>query len=142
MPLLNYSTRIKAEKTVGEIQALLVKGGARAVATEYEDAKPSALRFGIDTPYGARSYRLPIDAAAVEKVLTRDGVVHQLRTAVTPADVAWRILKDWIEAQVAILQTEMVTLDQVMLPYMEAEDGKTMYELVVSRGLALPEAAS
>lgn len=33
--------------------------------------------------------------------------------------VAWRIIKDWIEAQMAIVEAGIVSLDQVMLPYMQ-----------------------
>ena len=51
--------------------------------------------------------------------------------------VAWRIVKDWLEAQLAIIRTEMVTLDQVMLPYMVGDEGHTVYELYRDRQLAL-----
>jgi hypothetical protein len=43
-----------------------------------------------------------------------------------------------VEAQLAIIRTEMVTLDQVMLPYMRGDSGQTMYELYVNQQLALP----
>jgi len=60
--------------------------------------------------------------------------------------VAWRILKDWVAAQMAILETEMVKLEQIFLPYVETPDGRTVYErLAESRFLQLPpgsEAAS
>lgn len=46
-----------------------------------------------------------------------------------------RIAKDWLEAQLAILATEMVTFDQVMLPYMRALDGRTMWELYLDEQL-------
>jgi hypothetical protein len=32
----------------------------------------------------------------------------------------------------------MVTFEQVMLPYMRSEDGRTMYELYVSNDAGLP----
>ncbi len=47
-------------------------------------------------------------------------------------DVAWRIVKDWLEAQLALLQSRQVKLEQVMLPYMlgTGEQGEpvTVYE--------------
>ena len=51
--------------------------------------------------------------------------------------VAWRILKDWVAAQLAIVETEMVSLDEVMLPYLRSDDGRTLYELFTERQLAL-----
>ena len=32
--------------------------------------------------------------------------------------ITWRILKDWVEAQMALLETGMVTMDESFLPYM------------------------
>ena len=29
---------------------------------------------------------------------------------------SWRILKDWVEAQMALLETGMVTMDEIFLP--------------------------
>lgn len=54
--------------------------------------------------------------------------------------VAWRILKDWIEAQAAIIEAGMATFDDVLLPYMLAPGGQTVYELYADRRLALPAA--
>lgn len=42
--------------------------------------------------------------------------------------VAWRVIKDWIAAQLAIVETQMVELDQVMLPYLHVDGDRTLYE--------------
>ena len=52
--------------------------------------------------------------------------------------MGWRIVRDWLEAQMAVIQTEMVSLDQIMLPYMRGAEGKTFYELYVEDQKALP----
>ncbi len=54
--------------------------------------------------------------------------------------MAWRILKHWAKAQLAIIRTDIVTLDQVMLPYMRGDDGRTVYDLYRDQQLALPSA--
>ena len=42
--------------------------------------------------------------------------------------VAWRVIKDWLEAQLALIDAQMATLDQVMLPYLVIDaTGKTLY---------------
>jgi hypothetical protein len=43
---------------------------------------------------------------------------------------AWRIVKDWTEAQLAIIETRMVKTEQVFLPYAIMRDNKTLYEHV------------
>jgi hypothetical protein len=54
--------------------------------------------------------------------------------------VAWRIAKDWLEAQLAILQSEMVSIDQVMLPYLHVDGDKTLYQAYAERENALAPA--
>ena len=44
--------------------------------------------------------------------------------------VAWRIVRNWVEAQLAIIETRMVKTEQVFLPYAVTRDGKTLYEHV------------
>ena len=53
--------------------------------------------------------------------------------------VAWRILRDWVMAQMAILETEMVAMDEIMLPYMLDDQGRTAYELYQSRQMLIGE---
>ena len=47
---------------------------------------------------------------------------------------AWRITKDWVEAQMAIVETKMVTLPQVFLPYAVTQNGQTVYEKILENG--------
>jgi hypothetical protein len=125
--LLNYTTEIDAAKTAGQVQTLLAKAGARAVAMEFDDGEPVAIAFTAATAFGPREFTLPIHADKVLAVLRRDRVQARYQTGEQARRVAWRIVKDWVEAQLAIIRTEMVTLDQVMLPYMRNGDG-TVYE--------------
>jgi hypothetical protein len=140
MPLLNYTTTVTTNRTIGQVQGLLVESGARQIMTEYDDvARPVGIAFSVETAHGMRQFVLPVKAARVEAVLRRDAKVPQrFQTPEHAERVAWRIVKDWLEAQLAIISTEMVTLDQVMLPYMRNADGKTTYELYLDQQLALP----
>jgi hypothetical protein len=140
MPLLDYTTTVAASRTIGQVQALLVEGGARHIMTSYNDAGvPTGIAFIIETGYGQRRYTIPVDASRVHAVLRRDRKVAPRYSTPEQAErVAWRIVKDWLEAQLAIIRTEMVTLDQVMLPYMLSDGDRTVYDLYVDRQLALP----
>lgn len=128
MPILNYTTKIDAAKTAGEVQAILAKAGAKAVAIDYSDqGRPIAISFRIATEFGDRDFMLPVRAEQVQMVLRRQKVASGLSTFEHAQKVAWRIVKDWTEAQLAIIQTEMVTLTQIMLPYMVTPTG-TVFE--------------
>jgi hypothetical protein len=142
MPLLNYTTTIAAGKTVLEIQSILAKSGAKAILAEYEKGEVVALSFVIRTQFGDRPFKLPVDTERTLAVLKRQWRDGKLAPRYAVADhaqrVSWRILKDWLEAQLALIETEMVTLDQVLLPYMTTDSGQSVYEQMIARRLALP----
>lgn len=144
MALLNYTTKVGVEKTLVEIHKRLVTAGARNVSTDYAEGLATAVSFVIATPIGAFAYRLPADAEAAWRVLTQQARSHKLGrsaaffTREQAARVAWRIVKDWLEAQLALIELEMATIDQVMLPYLVTDSGATLYEAFRDRQLALP----
>jgi len=126
MPILNYTTSITAIKTAGEVQARLAKHGALSVSTIYNDGQPLGIAFTVETQFGPRDFQLPANAAGVQATLKRQKVSRSLQTPEQAQRVAWRILKDWVEAQLAIIEAGMVTLDEVMLPYMVTATGLTL----------------
>jgi hypothetical protein len=139
MPLKNYTTTIDVGVTIGEIQKRLWKNRATQVMLEVEDGEPTALRFVIPTPYGPRPFALPANIAGVQKVLAAElGQTTRRASRAHAARVAWRILRDWLDAQLALIETEMVTFEEIMLPYMIVDrDGSTLYEVLREHRLAL-----
>lgn len=136
MAILNYTTQIAAEKTAQEIQRKLVKANACAVLMEYENCVLSHLSFKINTTHGEMAYRLPAYIEGVYKALQLDTKVPKSsKTREQAVRVAWRIVKDWVEAQLAIIEADMATLPQVFLPYMQTGTGETVYERFEKQGL-------
>jgi hypothetical protein len=132
-PLLNYTTTVAVQRTIGQVQGLLVEMGARQVMTTYDAVgSPAGLSFAIETANGSRAFRLPVQPRRVEAVMKRDRAVpNRYKTPEQAERVAWRIAKDWLDAQLAIIRTEMVTVEEVLLPYLRSADGRTIYELYV-----------
>lgn len=132
MPIANYTTTVEALKTVGEIQGILVGHGAKSIKMDYgRDGNIESLAFIVETPYGDMPVRLPVDARAVLKVLENQGVPPRYASYPQAVRIAWRIVKDWVRAQMAILETEMVRMEQIFLPYMITKDDRTLYEAMV-----------
>lgn len=143
MPILNYTTSIDTHKTGAEISAMLARHGASAIATFYANGVASGIGFAIMTDQGSRDFRLPANAEGVlAKLRGNRSVPARLKTPEQAARVAWRILKDWVEAQLAIIEAGMVALDEVMLPYMVGPSGETFGELYRAKGPLAIEAAS
>jgi hypothetical protein len=138
-PLANYTTTVSALKSIGEIQGMLVAHGAKHILIDYDHEEPIGLAFIVPTAYGDVPFRLPANIDRVQTVLSRQRVRSQVPKDMA-SRVAWRILKDWVRAQMAILETEMVTIDQVFLPYMQVgEGGKILYDVMLDHHLQLPE---
>ena len=135
MPIKNYTTKVDVYTTIGAIQGCLVKHGARQIMQNYDDnGEPQALCFSIETPFGMRGVKLPANVEAIQRVLLQQKVKCDKAQA---ARVAWRIVKDWVEAQMAILESEMVGMDEIFLPYMLNSAGNTVYELYSKNQLML-----
>ena len=126
MPIMNYTTKVDVFATLGEIQGQLVKHGAKKIMQDYDnDGHITALSFLIDTPNGPRGIRLPANVDAVLAVLVKQKVKCGRDQA---ERVAWRIVKDWVAAQMAILESEMVQMDEIFLPYMLNDKGQTLFQ--------------
>jgi hypothetical protein len=130
---LNYTTTIAADKTAGECLALLGRNGAAAISIIYEDKQPAGIVFLLATPHGDRRFRLPVNVGGVYKSLMQasrktNGIPLRYATVEHARRVAWRVAKDWLEAQLAIIGAQMVTIDEAFLPYLEITGGQTVYE--------------
>ena len=137
MPILNYTTKVDLYTTLGAIQGQLVKHGAKKIMQDYDDqGRIVSLSFLINTPAGMRNIRLPANVDAVHKVLIRQKVKSDREQA---ERVAWRIIKDWVEAQMAILESEMVQMDEIFLPYMVNDKGQTLFDAYRDNQLRLEE---
>jgi hypothetical protein len=134
--ILNYTTQISSQKTVTEIQDILAKAGAQAIMTEYDsNGVLSAMSFRLMTPSGSLSFTLPANISNVFEVIKKEKKLPlRERTREQAARVAWRILKDWIEAQMAIVQAQCAELPEVFLPYARTRNGETLYSQIKGNG--------
>ena len=98
----------------------------------YEGEDVTSLSFLIDTGNGNIPVKLPVRLDDVFQVLTEQKKAHpkaNIKATREQANrVAWRILKDWIEVQMALLDMQMVKFEEIFLSYIETADGKTVYE--------------
>ena len=138
MAIANYTTSVSTIKTVGEIQGILVGHGAKSILINYADnGVAESLSFIVKTPYGDMPIRLPTDAKAVLRVMEEQGVPRRYLTYEQAVKVAWRIVKDWVRAQMAILETEMVKMQEIFLPYVITPGGQTIYEVMAQKHFLL-----
>lgn len=140
MPILNYTTSIAVEKTVGQIQAMLAEAGAAAILVEYDAERIlSSVSFRIEYGGSMVSFRLPAQFDPVYVILQNDyKVPRKLKTREQSARVAWRIIKDWVEAQLALVEAEQVEMVEVFLPFAQnPQTGETVFKQLASNNFAL-----
>lgn len=137
--ILNYTTQIKADKTVSEIQQILARGKVRQISVDYDGGQPSAIQFSIVLRDRPIFFRLPCNVAGVYKSLSRSRAPARFKTTEQARRVAWRIIKDWVEAQIAIVEAEQAELIEVFLPYAVGANGETVYQAFVNNQKLLNE---
>ena len=131
MAILNYTTSKSADSTIAEIQKILIKHGCRKISIDYdEDGNASNLTFTGVFKGQSVFYSLPCNFDKVHAILLKQTNDKRYNTKEQSIRTGWRILKDWIEAQMAIVETEMVELSEVFLPYMITRGGERLFDYV------------
>lgn len=131
MPILNYTTQVSAEKTVAEIQRILARAGAASVQVNYKAGEPTAVAFVLMVGDRVLPFRLPADVEGVYRLIADDwDVPRRMRTRDQAQRIAWRVVKDWVEAQIALIQSGQASLAQLFLPHAVRPDGRTLFEVV------------
>lgn len=145
--LLNYTTTISVEKTVAEIYGMLARAKISQIRSDYDGAgNVTSIAFTINTSHGIIPFCLPINVKAACAVINKQAYAREIpRKYLNDVEqgrrVAWRILRQWLEAQLAIVSLDMAKIEEVFLPYAQGNDGKTLYEAMRDghfSGLALP----
>lgn len=135
MSILNYTTKIKTSSSIAEISDMLVKRGASKIVTDYKDGEADGLTFWMEKDGARMFFSLPCNWQGVLKALEDDKKVPKaLKTEEQARRVGWRILKDWTEAQMAIIDAQMVSVQEVFLPYLLTDSGTTLYNRITDNG--------
>jgi hypothetical protein len=152
LPVANYYTEVPAAKSVSEITAMLRVHRARMINTTYNpvNGEPEGIFFVVATKSGDVGFSLPANIQKVEQPILKerkkppktwedDYKESMERIHTQAANTGWRIIKDWVRAQMAIIDTEIVSLEEVFLPYMEMKDGRTLFNVLEEKKFYLTE---
>lgn len=143
----NYTTTKEPAETIGEMQANLARHGAARIAIGYAETEPCEIGFTLDTPHGPRHFTMPVDVDAVQRLLEREydagrfARAKQARAKIAGRDqaarVAWRVMADWLDAQLTLVAAGMTSLTTVMLPYLHVNEHQTLGQAYAERETAL-----
>ncbi len=144
----NYTTSIPAAQSIGEIEQILLDYGALDFMkkADPETRQFSEVMFTMIVRGRKVPFRFPVNIAALADTLyqeyrrsTRNGKKPREDFAEQAYRVGWRIIKDWLHAQVSLLDTGMVQLETVMMPYilMDMHTGKLLSDHIYEDGMKM-----
>lgn len=117
----NYRTRIPASKTVGEIVEALTGYGMESLTLDFDR---HGCIYGISFEIDGFLYCIEPEVAKVRKILrTRGGRYNSAHVF----NVAWRNVKDWLDAQMKYIGRGHASIEEVMLPYLVDAQGLTLF---------------
>ena len=133
----NYTTDIPAPKTIAEIQALLGENGASGVMAEYENGIIKHIFFKIKVKEKEMPFRLPARPEQVYNALfkslpggwSKESRFYDGRWEKS-VNIAWRICKTWLEAQITLINLQQAKMEEIFLPYLVMPGNKTLFEVM------------
>lgn len=138
MKLKNYTSNVKAEKSISEIEELLVQAGAKTISKFYDDNNSIAgFFFQLLINNIPHTFKLPSNPKAVESVMAKSikkphrGTLERIKEQARKT--SWRLLKEWIHIQITMIQLEQAEASQIFLPYIyDGKTDKTLFEKLKS----------
>jgi hypothetical protein len=130
MKLKNYTTQVPASKSITEIEQILISFGADKIMKDYRgDGRVLSIVF----QHKKIAYKLPANVEKVFTIITNGKRVRSKGNYEIQAErIAWRVIKDWIQVQLSLIEIGQAEWDQVLLPY-SFNGEKTLYEIIKER---------
>lgn len=133
--LKNYKSDSPLPNIFAAIEKTLVGHGAKQINREYtNDGLIKSISFVVDTPKGEMGIKLPARWERVRKLFDDEGVRYKPDQ---PYRTAWATIRDWVSAQMALIDWDMVKLEEVFLPYGQTKTGETFFEVIERKGFEL-----
>lgn len=137
MTVRNYTTKIAVDKTILEIENILVKFGAKGIYKEYDGSHVSGIMFFILKDNQKIPFKIPIQLTKARTIiinavnegrLQKKYLEEPLRTDQAER-VVFRIIRDWIHSQLSLIEINFADTTEIFLPYIfDAVENKTLYQ--------------
>lgn len=127
----NYTSSVPVERTVSYIEQELVKIGVSHIEKNYDNGSITGILFSIDKPKRIR-FKIPADIDAAFEIIKTIPEYRSKNEEWLKAQAqrtAWRLVYNWVEVQVAMVQLKQAQAMQVFLPYVyDAARDQTFFE--------------
>lgn len=134
MAIKNYTSTVPMINSISRIEHRLAQAGATHIAKSYEKEKPIGMIFQINHNGIPLSFKLPAKAERVYKYLRMQRKKPPTKTQddalkIQADRTAWKILSDWIDIQVSMIELDQAEAIEIFLPYAyDAKSNTTLFE--------------
>lgn len=124
--LKNYKSSSALPNIFAQIDKTLTSHGAKRIVKDYDNqGRIVSISFVVATKRGNMAVRLPASFDRVETIFKNDGYRYKPDQ---PYRTAWATIRDWVDAQMALIDWDMVKIEEIFLPYMVDNLGKTYFQ--------------
>ena len=141
--LKNYTSSVPVLDSISRIEFRLSQAGATHIGKTYVDQKPVGIMFQIDVNGMPMSFKLPAKPDKVFEYMIKQkkqGFKDNVReTTRLQADrTAWKILSDWVEIQISLIELDQAEPMEVFMQYLyDGKKDKTLYEIAKGDGFKM-----
>jgi hypothetical protein len=140
MALKNYTSETPATTSISRIETKLAVSGANQILKMYDkDGIVEGIAFIMPINGSGMSFKLPARVKECEQILKskikrpRENTYKKI--AKQAERTAWKIVLDWVEAQMAMIELSQVEFIEVFMPYLyDHSQNKTYFEIVKEKG--------
>jgi len=128
----------KGRNTFEKIQLILSSNGADKIMFDYKNGVVEAITFSLTIEGKIMGFHLPALVENVTEILYggEDRWGRPKKITDTQREqaykTAWANIRDWIDAQLALVQTKQAKVQHIFLPYLIMKGGRTLAETIES----------
>lgn len=129
----NYTSSVPAVTSINRIEHKLVSRGAKNISKLYVDKKLLGICFTIPVNGSDIPFRLPARVDNVSTILKgevkRPNSSTYERIEKQAERTAWKILSDWVDIQMSLIDLQQAEFAEVFMPYIyDVINDETYYE--------------
>lgn len=156
--LKNYTSGVPVSQTIARIESVLIRCGVKGITKEYlPNGTVEAIHFHIEMPTSrVATIRMPAKVEEAQEALwlnyvgtdrlSPDGHKMEWNSykkksrsdfAEQAARTAWKIVQDWIEVQMSMIQMKQADTLEVFMPFLwDGNRHQTYYQALKDKGFA------
>jgi hypothetical protein len=139
----NYTSAVPVERTIASIEQELVKIGVTQIVKSYDsEGLPMGIIFSIQIPtVGFFNFKIPARVEAAHDLLKTIPMYKKKNKEWLKAQsrrTAWKIVLEWVAAQVAMVQLNNIDAMQMFLQFSyNPKTQETLYDRISGNGFRM-----